>query len=104
MKERDIISSLINDFPSFQKWVQHNFWRKSDYANTRGGTPDRFRPVTLNESGYVDDSLLSDQVRFTKNSVDSGDTLTIPLGYQYIEYGLFTVIGTVVVIGELVIL
>lgn len=41
---------------------------------------------------------------FVKTTVQSGATLTIPAGYQQIVYGPYSIVGDVVVTGDLVIL
>jgi hypothetical protein len=93
-----------NGIRALVTWIQRNYWRKSDCTDTTTGAANKFRPVTLNVNGYLDDTLWYPGRGQVKMSVSSGDTLTIASGYEYLVSGLFTVSGTVIATGNLVVL
>lgn len=86
---------------SIKRWVQENFFHRRQYVRSSAGAADAGRPVVLDAQGRLAASLLDVQV---KNSVALGYTETVESGYQLIVWNSYTVIGTLVVAGDMVIL
>lgn len=56
-----------------------------------------------NLGGAVDYTRLNNNFQI-KNSVDSGESITIAAGYQRLAWSSFTVAGTITIAGDLVVL
>lgn len=83
-----------------KNWALNSFFKKRDFTDSSRGTQDAFRPLVLNSYGRLALSAFDDE---TKLSVASGDTLIVYGDYQYSVADIFTIIGIVDIIGELVI-
>ena len=89
---------------SWGEWIKIRSGGGGGSGNTIDGLTEVYHDTTLSGKGTFTDPLSviggGTGYEYHRIKVASGETYTIPADFQFIHQGIFTVLGTLVIIGE----